>query len=149
MESLLADTQLRRHSRTSRKLNLIEPKIIVDEKPQPSLREAILRPLKDYNTSKVGPVVIAPLAVLLRHPESDAVIGGLWGVLVGDWLSIELLYVPDELRMRGIGSSLMKKAEEIAAKNGCIGIKLDTFTFQAPGFYERLGYRAFGRLMDH
>ena len=128
---------------------MIDPRIIVDEKPEPSLREAILRPLRDYNASKIGPVIVEPLAVFLRHPESDAIIGGLWGTLVADWLSIELLYVPDELRMRGIGSSLMKKAEEIAAKHGCIGIKLDTFTFQAPGFYERLGYRAFGRLMDH
>ena len=129
---------------------MIEPRIVVDEKPQPNLREAILRPLRDYNTSKVGPVVVEPLAVFLRHPESDAIIGGLWGHLAADWLTIELLYVPDELRRRGIGSSLMKEAEEIAAKRGCVGIKLDTHTFQAPGFYEKLGYRAFGRLMmDH
>ena len=145
----MADTQLRRHSRTSRKLKLIEPKIVVDEKPQPSLREAILRPLRDHNASKVGQVVIEPFAVFLRHPESDEIVGGLWGASAADWLFIELLYVPDELRTRGIGSSLMRKAEEIAVKRGCIGIKLDTFTFQAPGFYEKLGYRIFGKLADH
>ena len=128
---------------------MIEPNIVVDEKPHLSLRTAILRPLRDYNTSKIGPVAVEPLAVFLRHPESDAIIGGLWGVSVGDWLSIELLYVPDELRRRRIGSSLMRKAEEIAAKRGCVGIKLDTFTFQAPGFYEKLGYRPFGKLMHH
>src|SRR5437016_5268347 len=133
-----------RHSKL-RTLNLIEPKIVIDEKPEPSLREAILRPLVDYNASKVGPIIVEPLAVFLRHPESDAIIGGLWGHLAADWLSIELLYVPDELRARGIGSSLMRKAEEIAAKRGCVGVQLDTFSFQAPGFYEKLGYRAFGK----
>jgi ribosomal protein S18 acetylase RimI-like enzyme len=43
----------------------------------------------------------------------------------------------------------MKKAEEIAANRGCLGIRLDTFSFQAPGFYEKLGYRIFGRLANH
>jgi GNAT superfamily N-acetyltransferase len=128
---------------------MIEPKIVVDETPDPNLREEILRPLRDYNASKVGPVVIAPLAVFLRHPESDAIIGGLWGTSAAGWLHIELLYVPDEFRTRGIGSFLIKKAEEVAAKRGCVGIRLDTFTFQAPGFYEKLGYRMFGRLMGH
>lgn len=130
-------------------MNLIEPKIIVDETPDPSLREAILRPLRDYNASKVGAVVIEPLAVFLRHPENDAIIGGLWGTSAAGWLYIELLYVPDALRTRGIGSSLIRKAEEIAAKRGCVGIRLDTFSFQAPGFYEKLGYRTFGKLIGH
>jgi GNAT superfamily N-acetyltransferase len=123
--------------------------ITVDERPDPSLREKILLLLKDYNTTQVGPVVIEPLAIFLRHPESEAIVGGLWGTFAAGWLAIELLYVPAEFRMRGTGSSLMKKAEEIARKRACIGIRLDTFTFQAPGFYEKLGYRAFGKLSDH
>ncbi len=130
-------------------MKLIEPKIVVDETPASALREEILRPLRDYNASKVGSVVIEPFAVFLRHPESDAIIGGLWGTSAAGWLYIELLYVPDEFRTRGIGSSLIRKAEEVAAKRGCIGIRLDTFTFQAPGFYEKLGYRMFGKLMGH
>lgn len=128
---------------------MIEPEIVVDENPDSNLREEILRPLRNYNKSKIGPVVIEPVAVYLRHPENQAIIGGLWGIFAGDWLSIELLYVPDEFRSRGIGSSVIKKAEELAAKRGCVGIRLDTFTFQAPGFYEKVGYQAFGKLVDH
>src|SRR5258705_12952079 len=127
----------------------MDPKIVVDETPDPNLREAILRPLRDYNASKIGHVVVEPLAVFLRQPENDAIIGGLWGTSAAGWLYIELLYVPDAFRTRGIGSSLMKKAEEIAAKRGCVGIRLDTFSFQAPGFYEKLGYRIFGKLVNH
>jgi GNAT superfamily N-acetyltransferase len=130
-------------------LKVIEPKIIVDETPDPNLREAILRPLRDYNASKIGHVVIEPLAVFLRHPENDAIIGGLWGTSAAGWLHIELLYVPEEFRTRGFGSWLMKQAEEVAAKRGCVGVRLDTFSFQAPGFYEKLGYQRFGKLIVH
>jgi len=128
---------------------LIEPKLVVDEMPDPIFREAILRPLLNYNSGKVGTTTLEPLAILLRHPETDEIIGGLWGSSAYDWLFIDLLYVPDELRMRGVGSSLMKRAEEVAAKRGCVGIWVDTYTFQAPGFYEKVGYKTYGKLTDH
>ncbi|HMI97132.1 MAG TPA: GNAT family N-acetyltransferase [Micropepsaceae bacterium] len=128
---------------------MIEPKIVIDEKPDSSLRDEILRPLRDYNVSRIGAVVIEPLAIFLRHPGNDAIIGGLWGTSAAGWLHIELLYVPEEFRTRGLGSSLIKRAEEIAAKRGCVGVRLDTFSFQAPGFYEKLGYRTFGKLVVH
>jgi ribosomal protein S18 acetylase RimI-like enzyme len=40
-------------------------------------------------------------------------------------------------------------AEEVAQKKHCIGIWLETFSFQAPGFYRKLGYSEFGRLADY
>jgi ribosomal protein S18 acetylase RimI-like enzyme len=32
---------------------------------------------------------------------------------------------------------------------GCVGVWLNTFSFQALGFYQRLGYEVFGSLDDH
>jgi ribosomal protein S18 acetylase RimI-like enzyme len=46
-------------------------------------------------------------------------------------------------------SALMREAEAVARENGCTGIWLDTFSFQAPGFYEKLGYTVFGTLADY
>ena len=43
-------------------------------------------------------------------------IGGLWGRTVYDWLFVELLFVPDALRGRGVGSELMQRAEDEALK---------------------------------
>jgi GNAT superfamily N-acetyltransferase len=128
---------------------MVQPKLILVEHPGPEHRDEIFRLLVDYNTSKIGPAVVEALAIILQCPESDAIIGGLWGESYYDWLFINFLIVPDKFRKRGVGSALMKRAEEIAANRGCLGIRLDTFSFQAPGFYEKLGYRIFGRLVNH
>jgi ribosomal protein S18 acetylase RimI-like enzyme len=47
------------------------------------------------------------------------------------------------IKMRGqnIGSELLKQAEETAKERGCKYAFLDTFSFQAPAFYEKHGYR--------
>jgi len=63
-------------------------------------------------------------------------------------LCVDLLFVPDTLRGRGLGSELMKRAEEEALARGCHSAWLDTFQFQARGFYERIGYQIFGELSD-
>nr|WP_301075680.1 GNAT family N-acetyltransferase [Sphingomonas sp.] len=62
---------------------------------------------------------------------------------------VELLVTPEDQRGRGYGTALMNEAEGIAPANGCVGIWLDTFEFQAPGFYEKLGFEVFGTLDDH
>ena len=66
-----------------------------------------------------------------------------------DWLQIELLFVPAALRGQAIGRGLMAEAERIAVTRGCHGAWLDTFSFQARGFYEALGYELLATLPDH
>jgi GNAT superfamily N-acetyltransferase len=127
---------------------VIAPRIVVDERPDPDSREAIFRPLLDYNASKVGSPAFAPFAIFLRDSDTDEVIGGLWAHFVYGWLHVELLFVPEEMRGSGIGSLLMHRAEAVASERGCIGVWLDSFSFQAPGFYEKLGYEKFGTLDD-
>jgi GNAT superfamily N-acetyltransferase len=60
-----------------------------------------------------------------------------------------LVYLPEDLRGAGLGRQLMEQAEQEAIHRGCHIIWLDTFTFQARGFYERLGYTVFGTLEDY
>ena len=50
---------------------------------------------------------------------------------------------------RGFGRELMKRAELYAVERGCTDAYLDTFSFQARPFYEKLGYRVFGTLENH
>src|SRR5690606_29744338 len=88
------------------------------------------------------------LVVTLTDPEGK-VIGGLWGRTAYSWLFVELLFVPEHLRGRGLGKTLLQQAEQEASKRGCRNAWLDTYEFQARGFYEHLGYRCFGELPDY
>jgi GNAT superfamily N-acetyltransferase len=72
--------------------------------------------------------------------------GGLSGYFVQGWLFVKLLAIVDGHRGSGIGRALMLRAEEIARQKGYAGVYLDTFTFQAPRFYESLGYVECGRM---
>ena len=54
-----------------------------------------------------------------------------------------------EHRGGGYGKALMEQAELIAVANECAGMWLDTYEFQARGFYEKLGFEVFGTLDDH
>ena len=40
----------------------------------------------------------------------------------------------------------MRAAEEEARSRSCLGVFLDTYSFQARPFYEKLGYEQFGTL---
>jgi ribosomal protein S18 acetylase RimI-like enzyme len=49
--------------------------------------------------------------------------------------------VDEPLRGIGLGAELVRRFEERAAARGCTTFYLETFSFQAPSLYRRLGYR--------
>ncbi|WP_455290048.1 GNAT family N-acetyltransferase [Cupriavidus necator] len=112
------------------------------------IRKALIVYLATYNKGHTGPSEYRELAVILRD-ETNAVIGGLWGATCYGWLSIQLLVVPEILRGRGIGKKIMLHAEREAISRGCHSAWLDTYEFQARGFYEKLGYVSFGELKNY
>ena len=118
------------------------------DQEEDSARKAILEPLVAYNDSKTGGNDYRPLAFAIDD-EHGNVIGGLSGRTVYGWLLIELVFVPEPLRGQGLGTELMRRAEAEAAARGCHSAWLDTFEFQARGFYERLGYSCFGELKNY
>lgn len=121
--------------------------IEVTAAPSASDREAILTGLLAFIRTEAG-VVGTPLAVLVRG-EAGSVIGGLTGRTSAAWLFVELLWLPEELRGTGLGMRVMMAAEAEAVRRGCMGAHLDTYDFQAPGFYRKLGYEVFGSIEDH
>ena len=125
------------------------PDISLTDTPDPAAREAILAGLLSFNEAQAGSHEVRPLAVLVGDPATGDALGGLWGKTSFGWLFVELLFVPETLRGSGLGTSLMRRAEEEAARRGCRGAWLDTFSFQARGFYERLGYAVFGTIQDY
>jgi GNAT superfamily N-acetyltransferase len=85
---------------------------------------------------------------IIARDKDEVVQAGIRFVLAFEWLFVNWLWVADAYRKHGVGSQLMAGAEAAARAQGCRGAYLDTFTFQAPKFYERLGYREFGRLSE-
>jgi ribosomal protein S18 acetylase RimI-like enzyme len=122
--------------------------IVISEKATPEDLAAITAPLITYNRQNAPDPNFQNLALLVQNPDGNT-IGGLWGRSGYDWLFIDYLAVPEELRRSGIGRSLMQQAEQIAAERQCLGVWLDTFSFQALPFYEKLGYQRFGQLEDY
>lgn len=120
---------------------------VIDD-PQPELRAVIADGLVAFNVSRAGPNNAQPLAIALLG-DNERPVGGLWGKTGYNWLFIELVFVPEILRGRHLGAELVRIAETTAISRGCIGVWLDTFEFQARGFYERLGYEVFGALDDY
>ena len=122
--------------------------ITISDIPDAADKDAVFDALVSFNDSKVGVLPFQPLGVFIRD-EAGKVIGGLMAGSWAEWLFIERLIVPEELRGQGLGRELMRCAEARARERGCAGIRLDTFTFQARGFYEKLGFRVFGQLENY
>jgi len=125
--------------------------IKVEIVPQPSEvdREIILELLSSFNEKIGGPAHYEPFAIRLVDSATGAAVGGLWARIYYAWLFVELIYVPEQARGRDIGSRLIAEAEAFARREGCVGVWLNTYSFQAPGFYRKHGYRVFGTLGDY
>jgi GNAT superfamily N-acetyltransferase len=89
-----------------------------------------------------------PEGWIVGRDAEGATQAGLRHLTHFDWLFMHLLWVAKPYRAQGVGSRLLSEAEATAREKGRRGVYLDTFTFQAPEFYRRLGYREFGRLDD-
>ncbi len=89
-----------------------------------------------------------PLKIVLKAKQTETIIGALTGQSVWGWLYVHLLWVDAARQGEGLGSRLMQAAEIEAEKRGCNGIWVSTYSFQAPVFYEKMGYAPFGRIDD-
>lgn len=78
--------------------------------------------------------------------ENGNVVAMLFGAIFHDWAKVTGLAVNDDYRHKGLGSKLMMKAEEFARENECVGMVLNTTSYQAGGFYEKHGFEEFGRI---
>ena len=54
------------------------------------------------------------------------------------------MWVDEQQRGSGLGKELMQRAEVEAKNRGCIMAQVDTLSFQAPNFYQKLGFEIIG-----
>ena len=123
-------------------------RIELSEAEQTPLEAVLFAGLMGFNGPFIGPHVYKPLRLMVFRDGEDVPVGGFHGHYLAAWLYIKLFYLPEDLRRGGLGSQLMKQAEDEARARGCVGIYLDTFSFQARPFYEKLGFTLFGTIPD-
>jgi ribosomal protein S18 acetylase RimI-like enzyme len=122
-------------------------RIVSDPHASESLKQFVTDQLDMYNVAATGFREYSPVNFFLRD-TGDEVVGGLLGGIWGGVLFIRILWVSEALRGQGFGRRLLDMAERRGMERGCRHVFLDTFDFQAPGFYERLGYRTYAKAED-
>src|SRR5262245_45224842 len=90
----------------------MRPRHELTDKPPPEAFAKLWEPLRAFNERIVGDASAHTLAILLREPATDTIIGGLWGRSLWGSMYIDIVFVPEELRGRGIGASLVRQAEQ-------------------------------------
>jgi GNAT superfamily N-acetyltransferase len=94
---------------------------------------------------KIGKYSYQNLAFFFRE-KTLKIVAGLYGHTGLGWLYIDVLWVEQKLRSKGVGRQLLEAAESEALNRGCHDVYLYTYSFQKPIFYEKLGYQIFGQL---
>ncbi|CAI1160329.1 GNAT family N-acetyltransferase [Serratia entomophila] len=102
--------------------------------------------LDRYNDEITGNNDRLPVALLVKDPDSGAVLGGIIGRSSLGLLFLDLFYLPKALRGGGLGSELLRRFEDEGRRRGCVSAVLYTISFQAPGFYQRHGWARFGEV---
>ncbi|HEQ1857485.1 TPA: GNAT family N-acetyltransferase [Providencia alcalifaciens] len=113
--------------------------ITVTHEITPEDKEELFTGLRSYNQSFLQNSYFGQLGVYNKD-ENGVMKGGLLASIKGRWLCIDYLWVDESMRKNGLGSQLMLVAEEESKKLGCHNALVDTFSFQALPFYEKLGY---------
>ncbi|WP_282125760.1 GNAT family N-acetyltransferase [Marinifilum flexuosum] len=112
--------------------------------------DRVVELLVEYNnsqTEKNADEINKPIEIIVRDDKGE-IIGGLYGRSIWGTLEIKTFVVKAQNRNKGIGKKIILEAEKEAKKRNCRFISLDTFSFQAPKFYERLGFEKVGTETD-
>lgn len=85
---------------------------------------------------------------LCLKDDNGDIVAGINSAICWNWMEISILWVDDNYRSQGYGKRLLEEAEKVARAKKCTFIKLDTFSFQAPEFYKKYGYKVIATIED-
>lgn len=120
-------------------------RIVVERSNQAALSRELWKGLVQFNRDAVGPLRYSRKVITVRGP-SGRILGGL---ILESYLResyVELLWLSAPARGGGLGTRLLRQAERLARERGSVHIHLNTYSFQAPAFYQKNGYRRFGSI---
>lgn len=120
---------------------------IIESDPDENSINFIKDELNKYNQMFAEPDNHKLLAVFIKDTDNK-IIGGLLGETYWGWFYIDRFWINEKYRRQGLGSKILKSAEEEALIRGCKYSHLDTHDFQTVDFYKKNGYEIVSELKD-
>lgn len=119
--------------------------VTYEGEPKPEDFTALSNGLLAHHASQGHPRKSEKFCIFVKD-NNDKIHAGIIVTFLWNGMHIDSLWVDESMRGNDLGSKLVNMAEEEARKRGCIVAYTDTFTWQAPTFYEKLGYTLYGKL---
>ena len=105
-----------------------------------------------YDNTRMPPKPdVPPKKFVFKITDADGTVIGGCLLNIDEWnvADLDILWVDEHYRRQGLGSMLIRKAEQVSKENGCSLMLLGTFDFQARPLYEKHGYRVYGVLENY
>lgn len=130
--------------------------IEIQENKEEDFKQYIRKKLHAYNREKCAYIADNTLIEPSRKTndyhvvlkDNGKVIGGAIGHIAYAWYFLDDLWIEKNYRKQGLGTRLIEKIEKIAREQRLIGVRMETWNFQAKGFYEKLGYKVYAIFED-
>lgn len=125
--------------------------IEITTNPNDSDAKTISKGIIDFNHLKVPdlePLEAEVKFFVFAKNEESIVIGGVRATCFWNTMHIELLWLSEECRGKGIGKALIDSAENFAIEHNCEKVFVETTSWQAKPFYEKVGYKHIATLND-
>lgn len=123
-------------------------KIELIEAPSETDVAALYEGLHAFNLQQIPNLNEISLGLFIRN-NNEEIVGGAVAVILPSVMQIKYLWLAEGIRGQGIGKDLMQRLENEASARGLQSIALETYTFQAPEFYTKLGFNEVGRYINH
>ncbi len=120
--------------------------VTFNDSPTDKEVKLIQKRLEDYDREQTHGELDNPgieINLVLKDNKGN-VVGGLGVSTMTRVMHLEVFWIAEEYRKLGYGKELVLEAERIGHAKGCITTQTMSFSFQAPGFYQKIGYAVLG-----
>lgn len=119
--------------------------ISIDGEPNTEDKNIISNGLLAHHASS-GHTKIKNQCSILIKDSKNTTLGGIILSFLYNGMKIDSLWVDASIRGQEFGKKLICEAEKEGIKRNCTFVYTDTFSWQAPDFYKKLGYEEYGKL---
>ncbi|GLO63939.1 N-acetyltransferase [Vibrio sp. MACH09] len=104
--------------------------------------------LSEFNHKNIPQIEDNSFAIFVRDKTGN-IVGGLTGAIYLTSVQIKYLWLSETLRNKGVGGELMHRVEQECRTRNIKNIAVNTYSFQAPLFYQSQGFKEIGRYEDY